>query len=317
MKYKRKRPFRRILFRNLICMKIPYALILLTVFFLVLQMTELDRFSVYEAEDYEQAVKEYALGRTNFSISVSNIRYAGFDYKEGTSIKGRYFYFLDENKMRLFLLDVKTSEQILNGAVTELEIKCSVVQDELTANYIEDRYADSLQVAYESIDGYISPYIFSQLAYPKYVIPALRILLILSAALFIILVLYTMLAVIFPWMNPQVLKFRRFGKVKLLIEEVDEDIKEHILYLQSPYIVTKHFLIVAYITKIDIIRLDEIQELTKQVKKVKGLFSGSRMIYRLVVSNVDETFYECEFTDEEVIDDVIDYIRLNEEEDAD
>ena len=309
----RHKLFRRILNRNLICMTIPYALILLAVFFLMFQISGMEDYSVYKTESYKEALEEYAAGRMNFEFPVSDIYYTGFDYTEGNQIKGRYFYTLGDTNMQLFLLDKKTSEQILKDGNKTITLKCKITQDELTTGYIEEEYADGLGIDYSDINGYISPFLFSAVAYPAIMIPLVRLLLLISAALFAILLIYTIAALFLPVMNPEMFKFRKYGKLASLVKELDQEMEERMLYRQSPYIVTENYLVIALISRIDIIPLWDVRMLTKHTEKKRRFPGGERISYRLTVTNHDETFFECDFSEEEVIDDVIDYIRFRDE----
>lgn len=313
MKNKTKKPFCKLLSRNLIFITVPYAVMLVTVFLAAFQMRRLEQFTTYQAADYEEAVEGYRLGRINFRIHVSDVRYTGFDYMVGEKIKGQYFYYLNGSNMTLLLLDQNTSRQLLNGTETKLDIKCSVAEDELTANYITAQYADSLGVEFEEMEGYASPYIFNQLAYPETAVCMLQILSGMSIVLFVGMLLYTAAALICPWLNPEARRLRKLGDVRSLTEELDRELAEHILYQQDQYTVTENYLIAAYITRVDVVRLDDIRYLSKHVETKKRFFSGNRVIYKLTASNVDKMYYECDFTDEEVIDDVIYYIRGDEE----
>ena len=72
-------------------------------------------------------------------------------------------------------------------------------------------------------------------------------------------------------------------------------------------------MIVSYLTKTDVIRLDNIKYMSKNLVEDEGGMHRKGKVYRLTMSNPDKMFYEVDFTSESLIDDVVRYIRgINE-----
>ena len=67
-------------------------------------------------------------------------------------------------------------------------------------------------------------------------------------------------------------------------------------------------MIVSYLTKTDVIKLDLVKYMSKNiVEPDRGLYRGKE-IYRLTFSNPEKLFYEVDFSNEELVDTVIEHI---------
>lgn len=313
MKNKR---FTKMLVRNLILMAIPLALIISAAFLSVSHMRKMDDAKVYDMEDIGAAEEFYTLGKVNVRLRISDLVYSGFDYISKDKKLGSYFYSFNNGRISLYLLDNDMSERVREAAEgTAFTVKFRIVKDELTAGYIVSEYAETLGLM-EHTDGEASSiYVLDQLRFPEMWIRILKIVYYALIASLIMLGLYILIAFYRPQILKQARELKRFGSVKSVVADLDYEMKNKLLYQSDNIFVTDSYLIVAYVSRIDVVYLDDVKYMSKHEELKKNrLFGGKKKTYRLTLSNVEKMYFEMFIDDEQTIDDVAYYIQGEEEE---
>lgn len=313
MKNKR---FTKMLVRNLILMAIPLALIISAAFLSVSHMRKMDDAKVYDMEDIGAAEEFYTLGKVNVRLRISDLVYSGFDYISKDKKLGSYFYSFNNGRISLYLLDNDMSERVREAAEgTAFTVKFRIVKDELTAGYIVSEYAETLGLM-EHTDGEASSiYVLDQLRFPEMWIRILKIVYYALIASLIMLGLYILIAFYRPQILKQARELKRFGNVKSVVADLDYEMKNKLLYQSDNIFVTDSYLIVAYVSRIDVVYLDDVKYMSKHEELKKNrLFGGKKKTYRLTLSNVEKMYFEMFIDDEQTIDDVAYYIQGEEEE---
>ena len=303
--------FRRLLTRNLIMMMIPPAVILGAVFFVSFSLMQQSDNLVYEFKDSAGAELYYQSGYHNVQMEPEGLLFSGFDVKSGDHILGKYYYRLRDGKMEFFILSDKTARDIGNGSISGKK-RFTIIKDGATAEYIIGKYAESMNLPEKSIDGIESEYIFSEIDFPYMRIILIHLIYRISIVLLALLLLYTIFAAIFPKLNFETRDLRRFGKTKDVINDIDNEMTENILYKWDNIYITDNYYLAIYISHIDVIKLDEIRYLTKHRETITRFPGRKETVYRLTASNVNKMYYEIDFPNEDVIDRVVSYIRGDE-----
>ena len=68
-------------------------------------------------------------------------------------------------------------------------------------------------------------------------------------------------------------------------------------------------MIVNYFTKTDVIKLDYVTMLSKNLIEKKTILGKKIEVFRLTMADPERLFYEVDFLSEELADDVVGYIR--------
>ena len=308
MKNKR---FTKMLVRNLILMAIPLALIISAAFLSVSHMRKMDDAKVYNMEDLSEAEEFYTLGKVNVKLRISDLIYSGFDYYSDDKKLGSYYYIFRDGKISLFLLDNNMSERIKEaGEGTAFTVKFRIVRDELTAAHIISEYTESLGLKEQTEGEASSVYLLDQLRFPEMWIKMLEVFYYILIAAMVLLGLYLIVAFYRPQILKQARVLKRFGNVKRVVADLDYEMKKRLLYQSDNIFVTDSYLIVAYVSRIDVVYLDDVKYMSKHEElKRSRLFGGKKKTYRLTLSNVEKMYFEMFIDDEKTIDEVAYYIQ--------
>lgn len=301
--------FRRLLQKNLLMLTLPGVLVLASLLLLLGQVSRLEHFQTEHLPDTKDARDFFLAGQRNVEVQLDDLRSTGFIYKSGDSEEGEYFYRIDDDAMEIVLLKKKTAAQLITGKRDNNTYLVRLIKDDVTAGYIEQQYAEALGMSKAEFSGLVSSYIFDEVAYPRLRILLLQIVMVGLAVILGFLLLYVILATAFPVLNHEAQVLRRYGKVGRYIRKLDREMDSKLKMHQDNVIVTENFLIVSYLSHIDVVRIDDIKYLSKHVEKRRRRMGRPITVYRFTASNGEDLYFEADFFDEGVINDVIYYMR--------
>ncbi len=301
--------FRKLLRKNLLYMAFPVVLILSAFLLLLFQVSRLEAFQTHTMDDPSQIREYYNSGQKNVAVTLDGLKGTGVSVKEGEDEIAEYYYYVSGNRIQLVLLSDQTAKKLRTNDVKSLDMHAEIVKDEVTAGYLEREYANSLGIDRDEMEGFCSEYIFDETGYPLFRIRLIRISSIGVAVLLGILMLYVILATAFPALNHEARVLRKFGPVGRYIRKLDREMEKKLRFHQDNVTVTENFLIVSYLSRIDVVRIDDIKYLSKHVEKRKRGLARPIHVYRLTASNADDLYFEADFFDEEIINDVIYFMR--------
>ena len=175
---------------------------------------------------------------------------------------------------------------------------------------------ETLELGTESREKAYSVYVLDQLRYPRMWILMLDVFYYVLHGAIAVLLLYLIIAFYRPQILKQARVIKRFGKVKSVVADLDYEMRNELLYQSDNIFVTESYLIVAYVSRIDVVYLDDVEYMSKheEIKK-NHLFGGKKKTYRLTLSNVEKMYFEMFIDDEQTIDDVAYYIQGADEDD--
>lgn len=301
--------FEKLLLKNTLAIALPAIAVLLVLFVL------LTRFSVFsqirsknidEYEDFEIGVENlYENKTTNVIVTASNLYYTGFDYHVDGKLEGAYYYTLEGDKCCLFLLKTKNPQMFIES----IKIKGKIVKDSIASNHIIDSFAEKNSIDVDLLEGYCFDYIISEVDYPYSYVVMLNVFFAIPIILAILIILYTILIWFNPKLHSQCKQLEQYGEIEAIIEEIDNQLKNQLIFKKSKIYITRDYMIVNYFHRTDVIKLDYIKYLSKNLVDKKEFISQATQVYRLTMSDPDTIFYEVDFVSEELIDDVVGYIR--------
>ena len=301
--------FSKLLRKNLLYMAFPVVLVLSVLLLLLQQVSRLEIFQTGTMEDTTRVKEYFASGQRNVSVMLPGLKSTGFSQMANEKEKAEYFYRMEGDEMQLVLLTKSTANAYRRGEYDRKAIRVRIIRDEVAARHIEREYANSLGLTGDSMDGICSVYVFDETEYPLMRVRILRYSSIVIAVLLILIMLYVILATAFPALNHEARVLRRFGNVGRIIRRIDREMERKLRYHQDNVTVTENYLIVSYISHIDVIQIDDIKYLSKHVEKRKRGLGRPVHVYRLTASNADDLFFEADFFDEETVNDVIYFMR--------
>lgn len=303
-----KHGFRGLLQKNLLLLILPAVFILVAFVLVLVQISRLEHFQTGVLEDTSYAKEYFLSGQRNVEVYLDDLHSTGFVYVIGDKEEGEYFYRIRKGTMELILLTKSSAARVRNGLDGDT-YRVRLIRDDATAAYIEQEYADAMGIARGELAGLGGVYLFDEVAYPRVRILLLRIALITLSSILVALMLYTVLAVAVPALNWEAGVLRRFGKRSQMIRRLDHEMEKHLKMHQDNVIITEKYMIVSYLTHIDVVRIDEIKYLSKHVEKRRRGVGRPMNVYRLTASNGQDMYFEADFFDEGIINDVIYYLH--------
>lgn len=303
-----KKKFTNILLKNLILMAIPQLMILTALLFTVISVRKHNDVKVFTLDDIHETESYFIDNMVNVIYETESLKPAGFDQITGEKMTGQYFYEYKDGRLFIVLLKEETANKVKNGE--KISFKVKIIKDTPTADYILSEYATTLGLENAKIEGAVSPYILDETKFPGLWIKSLKCMHYVLVVVLVILLAYILVASYNPALNRQARQLKKYGKPGKVVRRIDKEMRKKLLYRSDNIYVTESFLIVVYVSRIDIIYLDDVKYISKnKVEIKKGPFGRKRTEYQLTLSNVEKMYFEMTIPDEQTIDDIIYYIR--------
>lgn len=305
--------FETILLKNTVAVTLPAIVVFLLLIYMFVRYPVFDQIkcvNIGNIENLPARLEELdTAGTTNMKYTAKNLYYTGFDYYINGKREGAYYYSMDQSRMILFLL--KTDDPKLH--IDSVTIKGKIIRDAVSTEHIINRLSEGSGLDLEWMEEYCSSYVISEPDYPYAYNTMVYVLFCAPVVICILIFVYTLLVWVNPLLHPQVRQLAVYGDPGAIIEELNLQLRKKLLFKKRNIYITEDYMIVSYMTKTDVIRLDNIKYLSKNLVENEGGLRRRENVYRLTMSNPDKMFYEVDFTSEVLIDDVVRYIRgMNE-----
>ena len=294
------------LLKNTIISLIPVAIIIAAV---IVVMQHYDLFSnleFYDMDDASQIEEAYEDGITNVTITFEKLTNMGFDYKENGEKTGSYYYSYSEGKIVIVLID--REEEVLY----DYQVKGRIREDSAAYSYIISHCADIAGIDKSNLEFVTYDYIISEMSHPVLYYTVIKIT--LGVVLLIVLVsLADIFASVFvPWMHPQIRRIRGKFDKKLMVRDLNRQLRYYLIYKREGCYVTKKYLVLCTPLCTDIIIRQKTEAVSrhKETRKNPFLVRGKN-VYRLIISSADGTIYEHDFKDKSVCNEVYEIIQKN------
>lgn len=304
----KKKRFEMLLLKNTLAIAIPAVAVFLVLIFMFLKYPVFEKVkcnNIDEAADINATLDTlYREGTTNVEYNANGIKYTGIDYIVDGKHKGSYYYSIEDKNVQIFLIKTDSPVHELNET-----IKGAIIKDEISTNYIVSQMMDKTDIEPGLLKNYISNYVISEVDYPHVFIAMVYILFMVPILICAAILGYTVLVWINPAIHAESRQLEVYGDPREVIYELDNQLKNSLIYKTGHIYITGEYMLVSYLTRTDVIRLDLIKYLSKNEVDVKRGIAGTSIVYRLTMSNPDKMFYEVDFNDEEIIDTIIEYIK--------
>lgn len=304
----RKKRFEMLLLKNTLAIAIPAVAVFLVLIFMFLKYPVFEKVkcnTIDEAADISATLDTlYMEGTTNVEYKANGIKYTGIDYIVDGKHKGSYYYSIEDKNVQIFLIKTDNPVHELNET-----IKGAIIKDEISTNYIVSQMMEKTDIEPGLLKNYISNYVISEVDYPHVFIAMVYILFLVPILICAAILGYTVIVWINPAIHAESRQLEVYGDPREVIYELDNQLKNSLIYKTGHIYITGEYMLVSYLTRTDVIRLDLIKYLSKNEVDVKRGIAGTSIVYRLTMSNPDKMFYEVDFNDEEIIDTIIEYIK--------
>ncbi|MBQ8318133.1 MAG: hypothetical protein IJX85_07320 [Lachnospiraceae bacterium] len=234
-----------------------------------------------------------------------NLYYTGYDYYVDDELAGAYYYSTENGYMDLFIIETDHPESFIEAH----HVKGEIIMDNISVNHIVSKLAAAAGIKQELVESYYSKYVISELDYPTGYIAMMYVLCLAPAVLCALLLLYVLLVFINPAMHSQAAQLSVYGDVRQVIRDINYELKKKLLYKRENVYITNNFMIVSYMLKTEVIKLDMIRYMSKNIVDKKVGLKKEIEVYRLTISDPGVLFYEIDFLDESFIDEVVKNIR--------
>ncbi len=301
--------FQRLLLKNTFAVVGPAIAVFLMLSVLLL------RYPVFDGLECEEIVATTDLGErlqvmyesdTKLaSYEAKNLYYSGYDYYIDGKLRGAYYYSTEDGYMNFFIIATEQPESFIENYT----VKGEIIKDNIYVTHIVNKLASSAGISQEMLENYYSSYIISELDYPTAYITMIYVLCLSPAIVCGLIILYTLMIMINPAMHSQSEQLASYGNVRQVIKDINYELKNKLLYRRENVYITHNYMIVSYLLKTEVIKLDMVRYMSKNLVEKKVGFKKNAEMYRLTISNPGILFYEVDFNDEEFVDEVVENIR--------
>lgn len=312
----KKVSFRKLLFKNTLALAFPMLVLLCVLMFMIMKFPVIQNVQDVEISPTDTLATcldgMYKSGRTNVVYEVHDLQYTGIDYLEDGELKGAYYYNIDSEGINFFLIKTENPEQTVDSIL----FKGKIVKNEIMTGYILNQFEENTAVYSGMLDGFVSSYIISEPDYPYRFIILIYVVVLIPVIAGVMIISYTLLIWLAPSVHPQTRQLAEYGDVKAIIDELDIELKKRLVFSRKNVYITENYMIVSYLTKTDVIKLDLVKYMSKNLSDDYSENQQPEPVYRLTLSNPEKMFYEVNLVGEELADTVVDCIMNGKKEEA-
>lgn len=310
----KNKKFERLLLKNTLAITIPAIAVFLLLIFMFMRYPIFDQIRCNDIGSIdhvpEKLAELYQADTTNVKYTAKDLYYTGFDYYVNGEIEGAYYYTMNQGNMLMFL--IRTDDPQIE--IDSITVKGKIIRDVVSTEHILNRLSSKNGIDLKRLQDYCCEYMISEPDYPLAFISMVYVFFYSPVVICVLVFIYTLLVWINPLLHSQSRQLAAYGDPGAIIEELDIQLTKRLLFKKNNIYITADYMIVSYLTRTDVIRLDYIKYLSKNLVEDGKHRNGP--VYRLTMSNPDKMFYEVDFTSEELIDIVAAYIRgINDTDD--
>ncbi|MBQ8166421.1 MAG: hypothetical protein IJZ96_05205, partial [Lachnospiraceae bacterium] len=172
-----------------------------------------------------------------------------------------------------------------------------------------DKLVSTSGIKESLVENYYTTYVISELDYPAAYISLMYLLSISPTVVCGLILIYVLFILLFPAVHSQSEQLNIYGSPRKIIREINYELKNKLLYKRANVYITHNYMVVSYLLKTLVVKLDEVKYLSKNLVEKKVGFNRTVEVYRLTISNPGILFHEVDFVDEDFIDKVVENIR--------
>lgn len=315
--------FKKILRENIVNILLPQFIILISILAAVFMLLGLPDFKSVECNNGDDLKAAYESGTANVSVPLDMLTFAGFRYSVDGKESGKYYFFMSNDKVYLFLVKNESNiyEKIRGrdrekGCLERVNLK--VDNDKNTVDFILHSYADSMERNASEMESFFCPVIFNEYKYPAMAIIIIKSFKYICMILFLILLIYGTLAFFFPRFNIQARDVYEIGKIrgikgKEIYKELEDETLNQLKFNSDGFLVTTNYAISVSLSKIKIIYLDNLKNTIVSNVIIKKFPRRRIKKYRLTGTDEKNLYFQHDFDELEDAEDAAYYIRVVEE----
>ncbi|MBQ9198673.1 MAG: hypothetical protein IJ141_00645 [Lachnospiraceae bacterium] len=305
-----KKRFEYLLFKNTAAIAFPAIIILIVLVFMFMKypVLEYTKASDITTSDnlYNRISDVYSSGNSNIRIETGKLSYAGFDYYVNGKVKGAYYYQMEKDHLIFYIIETTHPKMVIEDAT----IKARIVKDNISTEYMINQLMDSGEISGKIEDKFYSEFVISECDYPKNYIRMLYVLFASPIVISVLIIAYTILIWFNPALHGQAKQLKDYGEPQAIIDELDIEMRNHLIYKINNIYITKNYLIVSYLVKTDVIKLDMLKEIEKSEVEKYFLPWKKQKLFKLRFYTRKKTEYEIELKNEETLNNIIDYVSV-------
>ncbi len=301
--------YQRLILKNTLAVVGPVIAVLLVLSILLLRypvFETLECEDITDVPDYRGRLEAmYQADARLVTYQAKDLYYTGYDYYIDGKLKGAYYYSTENGYMCFYIIETINPENYIE----QYSVKGEIIKDNISVTHIVSKLVSSAGIKEEMVENYYFTYVISELDYPGAYISLVYLLCLSPVIICGLLLLYLLLITINPAIHSQSAQLEIYGDVHKEIRNINYELKKKLLYKRENVYVTHNYLVVSYLLKTIVVKLDEVKYMSKNLTEKKVGFKKEETVYRLTISNPGILFYEIDFTDEEFIDEVVKNIR--------
>jgi len=259
--------FRKILNKNLIMVMIPVFLILGSCRIVLGQALMMQRYVADRVEEIDGKKVDIDLllmaGKKNAEILLRDLKYTGFDELYEGNVLGKYYLKEENGKIYFYLLKTSTADLYEESLKSDGVIyrKFHISEQKTVIESIMQRYQDDLAVG--DISNIASICLCDELAFPEKQIKLITVGCYVLTLIGAVLLLYTILALLFPTLNFEAWPLKRYGDLGQAIRKLNREMKKRYVGKKGNEIITQNFHIFVQVLAIHVYTNEEYEELLK------------------------------------------------------
>lgn len=301
---KQKNEIRQIYIYNVIASILPVALAFFLLLFIMLHYSVLDYVTCYKVKSIEEMnfLKENQL--FNIQLTMEEIKYTGYDYYEDGKLKGAYYYgFLDDSCV-FFLIETDEPEETLS----DYTVKGKMLANNPSLETVLNQFALDTGLSYDTMAEFSYPLLVSEIDYPLVFNVSIRVLVVIPFLAVLVYIGFWINRLLYPEKSGEAKKLLAYGDPVEVMNGLNEQIKSNLVFKTKGCYITEEYMISYNLWKIDVIRIQDIQFISKHIgNPVKGLPSDF-IAYKITMSNKESMFYERKFFNQKTADEIMETI---------
>lgn len=317
--------FKRIIRENLINIILPQLIILGSLLAAIFMLQGLPEFNSVACENGKDLKSAYERGVANINVPIDMLSFAGFKYSVDGKESGKYYFYMSEDKVYLFLVKNESNlYEKIRGRDREKgtggRVNLRVDNDKNTVDYILHSYADSMKRNASEMESFFCPVIFNEYKYPAMAIIIVKAFKYICMLLLLILFLYGLLAYIFPRLSIQARDVYEIGKIRgkkgrEIYDELEDESLNKAKFYSNGFLVTANYAVSISLSKIKIIYLDNLKNTIVSNVIVKKFPNRRIKKYRLTGTDEKRFYFQHDFDEYEEAEDAAYYIKYDDKED--
>lgn len=202
----------------------------------------------YKISSLNELTQAHDKGELYIETDVSMLYHTGHEHYVNGKARGQYYYTIEDGKCYFFLLSNSflnkyKKDRSVPQTLSDITVKAVITTSQKNLSTLINMISMELDWLPSGMSFVTSDYIINELDSDYYkgivILWIYRILILIC----IILIAHSILCIIFPCLEPKLLRLRRYGSLKKQLKLAESEMSSAIYLKQDSFIITEHFLI--------------------------------------------------------------------------